>query len=312
MNNCFPREKRSIPAAMALLLLIVPAAARAHTGRAPEPHDLWSAWSAQPVVLVAIGAGTWAYLLGVRRLWARAGRGHGVAAWRVGCWLGGMLAVAIALLSPVDAVSEALFAVHMVQHLLLMLAAAPLIALAEPLLPMLWAMPQGARRAVGGWWRRAFVLRAVWRAIARPFAAWMLHVGAVLLWHLPRLYDAAARDPAVHVLEHLGFVATAVLFWWVLTDRRARRHLGTGAAILYLFTAALASTLLGAAIALAPHPWYTAHWGTTAAWGLTPLEDQQIAGLIMWVPAGLVYLIALAPLLVRVLRRDHVARARTV
>jgi cytochrome c oxidase assembly factor CtaG len=124
----------------------------------------------------------------------------------------------------------------------------------------------------------------------------------VWVWHLPGLYDRAVDDVATHVLEHVSFLATALLFWWLLTDRRARRRLGVGGATLYLFTAALSDTLLGAALSFSRRPWYTAHWGTTAAWGLTPLEDQQLAGLLMWVPAGLVYLVALAPLLVRALR----------
>jgi putative membrane protein len=291
------------PAAVALAAaLVLPATARAHPGRALEPHDLWTAWSARPVVLVGLLLGSWWYLLGVRRVWGRAGRGRGVAPWRVACWLAGTLVVAIALLSPLDALGGALFAAHMVQHLLLMLVAAPLLALGEPLLPLLWAAPRGARRAAGAWWHRATVLRRGWRTATRPTVAWALHVATVLAWHAPRWYDAAERSEPLHVLEHATFFVTALLFWYVLTDRQARRRLGTGGAVLYLFAAAMASTLLGAAISLAPHPWYTSHYGTTRAWGLTPLEDQQLAGLIMWVPGGLVYLVALVPILVRVLR----------
>lgn len=302
--TCGSTRRWWLPVAEALPVVVLPARAYAHPGRPAEPHDLWTAWGGEPLavagLLVALG---W-YLAGVRRLWARAGRGRGVARWRVGCWLAGWLAAAVALVSPLDAMGGALFAAHMVQHLLLLLVAAPLLVLGEPLLSMLWAAPRAARRAAGAWWRRAVVLRAAWRILARPLVAWTLHVAAVLAWHVPGWYDAAERSDALHALEHASFLVTALLFWWVLADRHPRRRLGTGGAVLYLFAAAMASTLLGAAIALAPRPWYTAHYGTTAAWGLTPLEDQQLAGLIMWVPGGLVYLVALVPLLVGVLRRN--------
>jgi cytochrome c oxidase assembly factor CtaG len=284
-----------------LMLGVLPAVAQAHPGSAPQPHDLWHAWSLEPAVLLGLGAGVWCYLRGVRALWRRAGRGRGVARWRVACYLGGLACVAMALVSPIDRVAEALFSVHMIQHLLLIMAAPPLLTLGEPVLVCLWALPAGARRRVGRAWRRARALRRLWHVVTIPLVAWLLHVVAVWAWHLPGPYDRALRDPATHVAEHLSFLATALVFWWLLTDRRARRRLGVGGAILYLFTAALSETLLGAALSLSRRPWYAAHWGTTTPWGLTPLEDQQLAGLLMWVPAGLVYLVALAPLIVRAL-----------
>jgi putative membrane protein len=281
-----------------LMLGVFPAVAHAHPGSAPAPHDLWRAWSFEPAVLLGLGAALWLYLRGVRAVWRRAGRGRGVARWRVASFLGGLACVALALVSPIDRVAEALFAVHMIQHLLLIVAAPPLLTLGEPVLVWLWALPVGARRSIGRGWRAARALRSIWCVITIPVVVWLLHTAAVWVWHLPGLYDRALRDPATHMAEHLSFLATALLFWWLLTDRRARRRLGAGCAILYLFTAALADTLLGATLSLSRRPWYSAHWGTTTAWGLTPLEDQQLAGLLMWVPAGLVYLVALAPLIV--------------
>jgi putative membrane protein len=284
-----------------IMLGVFPAVAHAHPGSAPEPHDLWHAWSFEPAVLLGLGAALWLYLRGVRALWRRAGRGRGVARWRVASFLGGLACVVLALVSPIDRVAESLFSVHMIQHLLLIMAAPPLLTLGEPVLVCLWALPVGARRSIGRAWRDARALRSIWGVVTIPVVAWLLHAAAVLSWHLPGPYDRALRDPATHVAEHLSFLATALLFWWLLTDRRARRRLGVGGAILYLFTAAMADTLLGATLSLSRRPWYPAHWGTTTAWGLTPLEDQQLAGLLMWVPAGLVYLVALAPLIVRAL-----------
>ena len=110
------------------------------------------------------------------------------------------------------------------------------------------------------------------------------------------MYESALRRPAVHALEHASFFLPALLFWWLLADRRSRRRMGFGASVLFLFTAALQSTVLGALITMAQRPWYLAYYDTTRAWGLTPLEDQQLAGLVMWVPAGFVYLAALVAL----------------
>jgi putative membrane protein len=294
------RVRRLLPVLAAWCL--IPAVAFAHPGVAPRPHDLWRSWSLEPAVLLGLALGAWSYGRGLRALWRRAGRGRGVAAWRAGSFAAGLAALALALVSPIDRTGSALFAVHMVQHLLLVMIAAPLIVLGEPLLVGLWAMPVGARRAIGRWWRHAEALREGWHYLSLPLVAWTLHVGALWLWHMPSLYDVAVRHTGVHALEHISFLLTAMLFWWVIVDRRARRRLGVGGGILFLFAAGLQSTLLGAALTFSRRPWYTAHWGTTSAWGLSPLEDQQLAGLLMWIPAGLIYLAPLVPLLVRALR----------
>ena len=252
-------------------------------------------WSFEPAVVSGIALMSWLYVRGVRALWRRAGRGRGVAPWRAGCYAAGMLALAVALISPVDGVSAALFSVHMVQHLLLVMIAAPLLVLGQPHVALLWGLPRSARRSVAHAWRRAPRLRAAWRLASRPAAAWALHTAALWVWHAPRLYEAAVRQEGVHALEHASFLLTALLFWWVLAGHGARRRLGFGAAVLYLFTASMQSVVLGALLALSRQPWYQVHFGTTAPWGLSPLEDQRLAGLIMWVPAGLVYIAALIP-----------------
>jgi putative membrane protein len=244
-----------------------------------------------------------AYALGVVHLWRRAGPGRGVALPRVACFAAGLIAIAIALFSPLDAMSEQLFSAHMVQHLLLVIVAAPLLVLGEPQYVMLWVLHVDARRSVARWWRRAFALRAIWSAVSRPAIAWLLHVGALWAWHMPRLYDAALHDERIHIVEHLTFLLTALLFWWVALDRHRLR---VGVATFYLFAAGLQGTLLGALLTIARHPWYVAHYTTTQSWGLTPMEDQQLAGLIMWIPAGLVYLVALIPRLIDALREHPV------
>ena len=283
-------------------LVVCPSVAWAHAGRAPEPHDLWSSWTLAPVVFVGLALACWCYLRGVRALWRAAGSGRGVPRWRVACFGGGIFATALALLSPIDAMGTALFAAHMTQHMLLVVVAAPLLVLGDPGTATLWALPIAARRDVGAWWRAQRILPALWDVLRRPLVAFTLHVGALWLWHVPTLYDAALRYESVHVAEHATFFLTALLFWYPIAEPHRRRRFGVGVATLYLFAAGLQCTLLGALITFSSHPWYFAHFATTAPWGLTPLEDQQLAGLIMWIPAGLVYLVALIPTVLPVLR----------
>lgn len=247
------------------------------------------------------------YARGVRALWQRGGLGRVVSTRRVLCFGGAVAATALALFSPIDTVGEALFSVHMVQHLVLMMVAAPLFVLGDPMMACLWALPVHTRRTVGAWWRRSVRLRAVWGTSTRPVVAWIAHVATLWLWHMPALYERALLDERIHVVEHASFFVTALLFWWPLLRPHGRRP-HAPVAIAYLFAATLQGTILGALITLARHPWYTVHYGTTQAWGLSPLEDQQLAGLIMWVPAGLLYLGPVIWLAVRTLSEREMLR----
>ena len=277
---------------------LIPQTSWAHDGRTPVPHDLWRAWTFEPMVIIALVVSVCCYAIGLRAHRAHMRRARGVAGWRVQAFGAGVLALAVALVSPVDAISAALFSVHMVQHLLLVVVAAPLIVVGEPAYVMLWAFPVRARRSLARAWRRLTSVRAAWHLMTYPLVAWTLHIAMLWLWHAPRLYDDALRLPWLHAIEHSAFFLTALLFWWVALDKR---RLAVGATTFYLFGATLQSTLLGALLTLARHPWYFSHYATTQPWGLTPLEDQQLAGLIMWIPAGLAYLIAIAPRLLRAL-----------
>jgi len=237
-------------------------------------------------VLVLIGvllvAAVYAY--GLRSLWRHTGVGRVVKPWQAALFYAGLLITVLALGSPLDGVAHALFAAHMVQHLLLMLVVAPLIVLGAPLLTMLWALPEPHRFGVG-------MVGKLGRRV--PLAvAFVLHSLALWLWHIPRLYDSALSHQAVHLTEHLSFLATAALFWWTVLHSG---RINVGAGVLFVFGLALESTILGALLTFSRAPWYASHSSTTSAWGLSPLEDQQLAGLIMWIPGGLVYLaIALA------------------
>lgn len=293
VERAFPLRLAATLAAIAMLAL--PASLAAHAGRPPEPHDVWTMWRPPLVLLAAIGLLGVVYARGLRALRRRAGPDRVVSPLRARCFAGGLSAIVLAVATPLDLVSAALFSAHMVQHLLLVLVAGPLLALGRAELVLLWAIAPRARRALARGWMRATWLRAATGWLVLPAAAWLLHTIVLWAWHMPRLYDAAARSEAVHVLEHATFVVTAVLFARPLVVRgaRAAATLAPGGSLLYLFAAAMQSGVLGALLALAGTPWYASHLATTGPWGLTPMEDQQIAGALMWGPAGMAYLAAM-------------------
>jgi putative membrane protein len=287
-----------------------------HEGGPLAPHDAWGAWSGEPGVLLPLALGALVYAAGWRRLARRSRRRVRVRQREAGAFWAGWLVLALALVSPLHAMGGALLWAHMAQHELLMVVAAPLLVLGRPLLVSLWAFPRAGRRRLGGVLAR---LRPPARLLGRAEIAWVVHAAAILVWHSPALYDRTVSSELVHSVQHASFLGTALLFWWsVLIEARHRsRH---GAALLSLFTTAMYTGGLGALLTVAGSPWYRAYGPAAPAWGLTPLEDQQLAGLIMWVPAGASYLLATLWLVVRwlresegrVLRHERLRRAAAV
>jgi len=228
-----------------------------------------------------------AYAAGVTRLWKNAGVGQGISRGQAAAFACGSLAVAVALLSPLDELAERLFTAHMAQHELLMVVGAPLIAFSSPLVAYLWALPaRGRRTAMTA--TRGRGLGAVWMALTAAPTVWILHGLALWIWHMPSLYDAALQSEAIHAVQHLCFFSTAALFWWGMAHGRYGRS-GYGAAVVYIFATAVHSGVLGALLTFSPHVWYPLYDRATQTAGLTPLEDQQLAGLLMWVPASVVF-----------------------
>jgi cytochrome c oxidase assembly factor CtaG len=262
----------------------------AHEGKPHTWHDLARTWAFEPVVVACLALSGGLYALGVRKLWRESERGRGLRRWEVWCYAGGWFALFVALVSPLHPWGSVLFSAHMTQHEILMLVAAPLLVLGRPLIAFLWAMPMSWARGLGnaakaGWWQ------SVWRAITNPFVAWAVHAAALWVWHIPALFQATLRSEWVHTAQHMSFLFSALLFWWAIVHAR-QGLMGYGAGVLYMFTTMLHSGLLGALITFAGTTWYPAYTGLTTSWGLTPLEDQQLGGLIMWIPAGLVYIVA--------------------
>lgn len=238
----------------------------------------WDAW-----ITVPLAASALLYAAGTARLWSRVGIGRGLGPGQVAAYGAGWLTLAGALVSPLHRWGEGLFTAHMVEHELVMAVAAPLIVLGRPGGAVLWGLPRALRRAVARGAARPMA-RRVWTVLIRPVNATILHGVAIWAWHLPRLFDDAVVDAGLHRLQHLSFLLTALLFWWSLL-RRSR----PGEAAGHLFLTMLHTSLLGTLLALSPRLLYPAQTAGAPAWSLTPLEDQQLAGLIMWIPAGTVY-----------------------
>ncbi|GAA3065511.1 cytochrome c oxidase assembly protein [Rhizobium viscosum] len=249
---------------------------------ADETHASVPGWTVDPWIVLPIVTISLLYILGTIRLSNRARRAGQV--WsRSLFFLGGMLTLAGALLSPLHWLGEHLFAFHMIEHEIVMAISAPLIVLARPVGSLLWGVPSPARRALAAAMRAPFI-RHLWEWCAGASAATVIHGIAIWGWHLPFLFDAAVTDTTMHRLQHLSFFATAILFWWAIIWKS-----DYGAAAWHLFLTMIHTSILGALMALAPRVLYIAQTKTTLAWGLTPLEDQQLAGVIMWVPAGTIY-----------------------
>ena len=259
----------------------------AHAGQSLEPHDLWAAWNPDPLVIGALGLLVWAYRRG--RI---GGPRRDTDVWRARCFTGALAAIALALLSPLDALSGVLASAHMVQHVLLILVAAPLLALAAPSSALLRGTPIAVRQATGRWRHRLGLTHANLAPLRHPVGVWLLHVATLWIWHARVPYDAALANDVVHLVEHASFLVTALLFWRVVMGARGAGRVSQGLGVMLVFAMALQSVLLSVLLVFARTPWYGGYADTTRAWGFEQLADQQLAGAIMWVPAGFVYIAA--------------------
>ena len=273
-------------------LIFSPHTALAHSVKSVPltPNDLWYAWNIDPWLLGCLLLSHWLYGRGVSRLWGRAGLGRGISTARVAAFAAGEFALVVALISPLDALGETLLAAHMVQHGLLIAVAPPLLLLGLPGAAFAWGLPsEMLRRMVRSSHARAMARRLSW--MLNPLAAAAIHGVTVWIWHVPAIFDAALANSGLHMFEHFSFLATALLFWQSLM--LASRSVSTTAfGVAAAFATLLHGGFLGALITFAPRVLFNWYVGRTSSWGLEPLADQQLAGLIMWVPLGVVYFAA--------------------
>ena len=265
---------------------------------AGTPGDIWSVaaltaggWSVRPEVAGPLLIAACAYAVG---WWRLRRRGGSVPGWRVAASGGGLLSVFVALSPALDQLAHTSFVAHMVQHLLLIVGAAPLLLLADPFAALFWALPAPVRVGAGRLLRPGTPLRRLWRGLTMMSVAWPAYVGAIWFWHLPIAYDAAAADRVVHDLEHLVFVGTAVLLWWPIIQPapRFRPPPSYGGRVVYLVLAAMQGSLLGLLLAMSPQTWYRSYPNA---------EDQSLGGLVMWGIGGAVDMLAVLILIGRYL-----------
>ena len=217
--------------------------------------------------------------------------------WRRASFVSGIVVLFLALQSPLDPLGDTyLFSAHMAQHLLLILIVPPLLILgiSEP----------GAR----AWLRHSCIAKPE-RILGNPYVAWFAGVSTMTVWHIPLFYNFALAHENVHVLQHLSFLVTATIFWWPVLHPLPERRLNTGLAVAYLFAAAAENSILGIILTFMPVGYYPAYvhpqdaYGASSlirnGWGISPEIDQQLGGLLMWVPGCSVYFVAILALIAR-------------
>ncbi|HVM23448.1 MAG TPA: cytochrome c oxidase assembly protein [Sphingomicrobium sp.] len=237
-------------------------------------------WSFDPVLVVPLGLVLLVYAVG----WARLSR-RASAKVDPRLFLAGWLVLALAAVSPLHEAGELSFTWHMVEHELIMLVATLLLAASRAGAVLAWGLPRPLRLALAGSWKSP--VQAIWRRLTEPVTATALQGAVMWIWHAPVLFNRALQSEGWHIAQHLSFFVTALLFWWAMLNPRGR---GYGLSAACLFATSLIGGALGALMSFSTSPWYSeyAAMGMSGI-GLDPVDDQRLAGLIMWVPGGLVH-----------------------
>jgi cytochrome c oxidase assembly factor CtaG len=263
------------------------------------PANFWLAWSFPVFPFAALLATLIVYQSGWRA--ARRTRPGQLAPWRAVAFVAGIVALWIAIASPIDACDDYLLAAHMIQHFILMSIAPPLIVLGAPVVPLLRGIPRPIRVLLRPVFRARWVHRAV-RFVLHPVAAWLLMNIAYLGWHVPAAFELTFRSEGIHQFEHACFFLTSVGFWWVvLAPWPARRAWPRWTVIPYLLSADILNTILSATLVFSGRVLYPSYLHAERISSLTPLQDQIAAGAEMWVLNSVVFLVPAVVLTFRLL-----------
>lgn len=273
----------------------------------PFLQSLLLSWNWRIEIILPLLAAGVLYVLGWRRLRAttrermasRSGewtnpRPPLAAGWKPASYVAGLVVVAVALMSPIDVLGGQLFYMHMIQHLLLVMIAPPLLLIATPFPMIMWGLPRRPRRNVAGLLTGDSAIRRAITQATKPGVVWLLYIAVYIGWHDPGMYNLALRSDFVHDLEHLTFFGTAMLFWWHVTGVGPRFHrtFNSTKRLLYLISAIPANMFTGIAIAFASEPIYEYYTTVPRFYGLSVLDDQVLAGVIMWIPGSMMFLLA--------------------
>jgi cytochrome c oxidase assembly factor CtaG len=263
------------------------------------PHGILAAWSWPPWPAVGILIAATLYLRGWRKL--QRTRALELPSWRAMCFVGGLLAIWIALASPIDALDDYLLAAHMLQHFILMSVAPPLIVLGAPVVPMLRGLPRWFIRGL----RPAFAsrtLQKVIHALSHPVVAWLVMNVAYLGWHVPQAFELTLHSENWHNTEHMCFLFTSIAFWWVIIEPwPSRARWSRWMVIPYLLTSDLVNTILSAVLVFSGKVLYPSYAAAERIAQLNPLQDQILAGAEMWVLNSMVFLVPAAVIVLRLL-----------
>jgi putative membrane protein len=263
------------------LALAIVAMTQASSASAHGDHGGAVGWTLDPWVTVPLAIALIIFLIGRERLSRRSAKS------RRESWLfvGGWLVLTLSLVSPLHQAGERSFTLHMIEHELIMLVATFLLAAAHAGGILAWGLPAPARRWLGGGWRAP--LSSLWRSLTEPVTATLIQAVVMWLWHAPALFDRALDSRGWHIVQHMSFVAASLLFWSaMLQPRRGGYLLSAGC----LFVTSLIEGALGALMALSQSPWYSAYAAMgMSGIGVDPTTDQQLAGLVMWIPGGAVH-----------------------
>jgi putative copper resistance protein D len=284
----------------------LPALALGHGDEAPEPRfpDVLLAWSLDPLPLLGVAATAAAYVWALRRVAHGGRRPH--PRWRTACFLAGLAAIVLALSSPIEAYEGVLFSVHMVQHMLLELVAAPLLLLGAPATLALRAASPSVRRGL----LRILHSRTV-AVISFPLIGWVAFAAVNWGWHFSTLYDQALENQALHYLQHASFLAAALLFWWpIIGADPSRWRLPYPVRLFYLFLAMPQNSFLGVALMSAPTVLYPHYLTNLRTWGPAAAADQSLGGILMWVGGDLVFLAAMGGVVAAWVRHEDRKTAR--
>lgn len=286
----------------------------------PVTKAVLTSWDLRPEVLIVLVTLGVLFSVGWWRLRRRTSRARGLyslgAVWRLVAYLSALVIIGISLMSPIDVMSQQLFFMHMIQHLLLVMIAAPLLLITNPLPIVLWGLPAGLRRRVGAGLSALIAgksrFRQGLRSATGPGIVWLLWVIALIGWHDPNMYNWALRSEFAHDLEHLSFFIAALLFWWHVTGAGPHIHKqvqGVGR-IAFVLSAVPTSMMLGVVLAFVPVVVYTYYEAVPRLWGIDPLTDQKIGGIIMWIPGSMMYILAALVLIARIMQKDEAQATR--
>ncbi|HAJ05556.1 MAG TPA: hypothetical protein DCL76_03255 [Chloroflexi bacterium] len=227
--------------------------------------------------------------------------------WRLISYLIGLLCIVVALVSPLEVLAGQLFFMHMIQHMLLVMFAAPLLLIANPFPVFLWGLPVMLRRKVSRLFVTDSQFRKLLAKITSPGVTWIIFVVIYIGWHDPGLYDLALTYSVVHDIEHISFFVASLLFWWHVTAAAPRIHhtLKYSRRVVYLLVTVPVNMIAGVFITFSREPIYQHYVDVQRPWSLTVMQDQMIGGIIMWIPGSMMLIIGVIVLVIRMMNSEE-------